>query len=74
MWVGRGGCSNQELILRVMEGVAGQEGYCSQDLFLRIVGWKGLATWMEKVVGWNMKPSPSHMEVPVCSGVSLQVS
>ena len=48
-----------------------QEVYCSQDLF---VGWKGLVMWTEKVVGWNAKPSPSHMELPVCSGVSLQVS
>ena len=28
-------------ILRLMEGVAGQEGYCSEDLLLRVVGWKG---------------------------------
>ena len=71
---GHEGYSSQELILRVMEGVAGQEGYCSQDLFLRVVGWKGLVTWAEKVVGWNVKTSPSHMELPVCSDLSLQVS
>jgi hypothetical protein len=35
MWVGRGGCSNQELILRVMEGAARQEGYWAE----RPVGW-----------------------------------
>jgi hypothetical protein len=26
---------------RLMEGVAGQEVYCSKDLLLRVVGWKG---------------------------------
>jgi len=29
---------------------------------------------VEKAVGWNVKPSPSHVELPICSGVSLQVS
>jgi len=29
---------------------------------------------MEKTVGWNVKPSPSHMALPICSGLSLQVS
>jgi len=38
---GHEGCSPQELILRVVEGVAGQEGYCSQDLFLRVWAGKG---------------------------------
>jgi hypothetical protein len=45
---GREGFSPQQLILRVMEGVARQEGY-----------------WVEKTVGWNVKPSPSHMELQV---------
>jgi hypothetical protein len=26
---------------RLMEGVAGEEGYYSEDLLLRVVGWKG---------------------------------
>jgi hypothetical protein len=69
-----GGFSPRELILRVMGGVAGQEGYCSDDLILRVVGWKSLVTRVEKAMGWNAKPSPSHMELPVCSGVPLQVS
>jgi hypothetical protein len=30
-----------ESTLRLVEGVAGQEGYCSEDLLLRVVGWKG---------------------------------
>jgi hypothetical protein len=30
-----------ESILRVTEGVAGEGGYCSEDLILRVVGWKG---------------------------------
>jgi len=68
------GCSPLELILRLMEGVARKEGYRSEDLLLRIVGWKGLLTRAVKVVGWNVKPSPSHVELPICSGVSLQVS
>jgi len=68
------GCSPQKSILRVVKGVAGQEGYCSQDLFLRVVGWKGLVMWTEKVVRWNVKPSKSNMELPVCSDLSLQVS
>ena len=38
------GCSPLELILRLMEGVAREEGYRSEDLLLRIVGWKGLVT------------------------------
>jgi hypothetical protein len=25
-------------------------------------------------VGWNMKPSPSHVALPICSAISLQVS
>jgi hypothetical protein len=44
---GSEGCSPQELIQRVMEGVVRKKGY-----------------WMEKSVGWNVKPSPSHMELP----------
>jgi len=31
----------QEATLRLMEGAAGQDGYCSEDLLLRVVGWKG---------------------------------
>jgi hypothetical protein len=57
-----------------MEGVAGQEGYCSEDLLLRVVGWKGYVTRVEMTVGWNVKPRPSHVELPFCSGISLQVS
>ena len=68
------GCFPLELILRFMEGVARQEGYHSEDLLLRIVVWKRLVTRAVKVVGWNVKPSPSHVELPICSGVSLQVS
>jgi hypothetical protein len=30
-----------ESILRLMEGMAGQEGYCSEDLLLWFVVWKG---------------------------------
>jgi hypothetical protein len=63
-----------ESILRLTEGVAGQEGYCSDDLLLSVVGWKGLVTRAQKAVGWNVKPSPSHVELPICSGVSLQMS
>ena len=37
---GSEGCSPQESVPRVMEGVAGQEGYLSEDLLLRVVGWK----------------------------------
>jgi hypothetical protein len=44
---GHEGCFPQEIILRVMEGVARQKGY-----------------WVENPVGWNVKPSPSHMELP----------
>jgi len=29
-----------EATLRLMERVAGQEGYCSEDLLLKVVGWK----------------------------------
>jgi len=68
------GCSPLKLILRLMEGVARQEGYRSEDLLLRIVGWKGLVTRAVKVVGWNVKTSPSHVALPICSGTSLQVS
>jgi len=64
------GCSPLELI----EGVAREEGYCSKDLLVRDVGWKELVTRAEKFVGWNVKPSPRHVELPICSGVSLQVS
>jgi hypothetical protein len=28
-------------ILRLMERVVGQEGYCSEDLLLWVVDWKG---------------------------------
>ena len=38
--VGLEGSFPLESVLRVMEGVAGQEGYCSEDLLLRAVGWK----------------------------------
>jgi len=38
---GSEGCSPLEPILREMEGVAGQEVYCSEDLILRVVGQKG---------------------------------
>jgi len=71
---GLGGCTPLELILSLMEGVARQEGYRSEDLLLRIVGWKVLVTRAVKVVGWNVKPGPSHMELPFCSGVSIQMS
>ena len=71
---GHEGCSPLELILRLMEGVAREEGYCSEDLLLRVVGRKELVTKAEKAVGWNVKPSPSHVELPICSGISLQVS
>jgi len=27
----------------------------------------------EKIVVWNLKPRPSHMALPICSGISLQV-
>jgi len=64
------GCSPLEL----MERVAREEGYCSKDLLVRVVGWKELVTRAEKAVGWNVKPSPRHVELPICSGVSLQVS
>jgi len=57
-----------------MEGVVRKEGYCFEDLLLRVVGWKEFVTRAEKDVGWNVKPSPSHVELPICSGVSLQVS
>jgi hypothetical protein len=30
-----------ESIQRLMEGVAGQKGYCSEDLLLWFVVWKG---------------------------------
>ena len=29
---------------------------------------------MENTVRWNVKPSPSHMDLPICSDVSLHVS
>ena len=54
--------------------LAGQEGYHFEDLLLRNVGWKGQVTRAEKTVGWNVMPSPSHMAVPICSGISLHVS
>jgi len=38
---GSEGCSPLASILRVMEGVAGQECYCFEDLILRVEGWKG---------------------------------
>jgi hypothetical protein len=68
------GCSPLELILMLMEGVAKEEGYCFEDLLLTVVGWKEFVTRAEKAVGWNLKPSPSHVELRICSGVSLQVS
>ena len=33
-----------------------------------------LVTRAEKAVGWNVKPTPSHLELPICSGVFIQVS
>lgn len=66
------GCSPQELILRVLEWVARRECYCSDDFLLRVVVWEGLVTRSDKDVGWNVKQSPSHMELPVCSHISLQ--
>ena len=71
---GLGGCSPLQLILRLMEGVAREDGHCFEDLLLRVVGWKELVRRAEKAVGWNVKPSPSQVELPICSGVSLQVS
>ena len=68
------GCSPLELIMSLMEGVAREEGYYFEDLLMRVVGWKELVTRAEKAVGWNVKPSPSHVELAICSGVSLQVS
>jgi hypothetical protein len=41
------GSSPLQSILRVIEGVAGQEGYCSEDLLLRGVGWKWYVTRAE---------------------------
>jgi len=52
-----------------MEGVARGEGYCSKDLLVRVVGWKELVTRSEKAVGWNVKPSPRHVELAICSGM-----
>jgi hypothetical protein len=63
-----------ESTLRLMEGVAGQEDYCSEDLLLRVVVWKGKVTRMEMTVGWNVKPSPRQAELPLCPSISLQVS
>jgi len=40
-----------ESILRLMEGVAGQEGYCSEDLLITVVGWKGLVTRARRLWG-----------------------
>jgi len=68
------GCFPPESIWRLMEGVAGQEGYCSEDLLLSVVGWKGYLTRAEKTVGCNAKLSPNEVELPICLGVSLQVS
>ena len=67
------GCFPPESILTLMEGVAGQEGYCSEDLILRVVGWKGYISRVETTVGWNVKLSLSHMALPICSGISLSV-
>jgi len=39
------GCSPLDL----MEGVAREEGYCSEDLLLRVVGWKELVTRAERL-------------------------
>ena len=64
------GCSPLEL----MEGVAREEGYCTRDLLVRVVGRKEMVTRAEKDVGWNVKLSPRHVELPICSGISLQVS
>ena len=38
------------------------------------MGWKRLVTRAEKAVGWKAKYSPSDMELPFGSEVSLQVS
>jgi hypothetical protein len=62
-----------ESIQRLMEGVAGQEGYSSEDLLLGVVGQKWFVTRAERAVGRNVKPSPSHVELPICSGVMKSV-
>ena len=46
--------------------VAREKGYCFEDLLLRVVGWKELETRAEKAVGWNVKPSRSHVQLPIC--------
>jgi hypothetical protein len=61
LWIGRGvsvevagyDVCYQELILRVMVGVA-RLGYFSEDLLLRVVYRKGLVMRVEKVVGCNV--------------------
>jgi hypothetical protein len=70
---GHESCTSQKLIMRVTVGVAGLSCF-SGDLLLRILDQKGLVTRVDKAVGWNVKPSPRHMELPLCSGVSLHVS
>jgi len=55
-----------EAICYRFSGVAGNEGYFPQELTLREM--EGVAKqegyWVEKLVGWNVKLSPSHTELP----------
>ena len=37
-----------------------------------VCGLERVGTRAEKTVGWNVKPSLSHVELPVCSGVRCQ--
>jgi hypothetical protein len=62
-----------ESFLKIMERVAWQEDYCSEDFFLRVLGWKGWVTRAEKAVGLHVKPRPSHMALLICSGVMKSV-
>ena len=39
--IGSLGWQDLKVIFCCSQGVAGQEGYCSEDLQLRVVGWKG---------------------------------
>ena len=45
------GCFPLESVLWLMEGVAGQEVYCSEDLLPRVVHWKGSVIRAQKAVG-----------------------
>jgi hypothetical protein len=60
--------SPQELILRVMEGVAGQEGDCSEDWLLSVVGRKG-----REDCGLECEASSKPHGTANVFGVSLQV-